>query len=238
MLTENRLLDVLTSPVRERLVRAGKPLELPVRAPLSTVGKLPDSIYLLTRGVASIVVHAPSGGSAEVGMIGNEGVVNATAVLGGTPSQSDTFMQLAGAGLRVPLHAFRECFEESTEFRSYVLQNVQTQVVITGQVSACNRLHEAEERLARWLLTAADLNHQENVNLTQEFLAEMLGSQRTTVALVAGSLQRAGFIDYSRGTVRIMDRLGLEGAACDCYGVTRAALTTLYVPYQPPAQAN
>ena len=168
-------------------------------------------------------------------MIGNEGLVNATALMGGTPSQSETFMQLAGAGLRVPLEAFRECFQESAELRSYVLQNVQTQVVVTGQVSACNRLHEAEERLARWLLTAADLNRQENVSLTQEFLAEMLGSQRTTVALVAGGLQRAGFIEYSRGTVRIMDRRGLENAACHCYRITREAMAALYVPYSEHA---
>lgn len=220
--------------MRERIVRAGKPLELPVRTPLCVAGQVPDSVYLLTRGAASIVVRSQSGGSAEVGMIGKEGLVNAVALMGPTPSQSDTFMQLAGAGLRVPLLAFRSCFEESAELRDFVLQNVQAQIVITGQLSACNRLHEAEERLARWLLTAADLTHQENVNLTQEFLAEMLGSQRTTVALVAGALQRAGFIDYSRGTVRIMNREGLEGSACNCYRVNRAALSTLYVPYKAP----
>ncbi len=235
MPTENRILDALTAPLRERLVRIGKPLELPVRASLCVAGKVPDFVYLLTRGVASIVVRFQSGGSAEVGMIGNEGLINAMSLIGSTPSQGDTFMQLAGAGLRVPLPAFRECFEGNAELRSYVLQNIQAQMVITSQVSACNRLHEAEERLARWLLTVADLTHQENVSLTQEFLAEMLGSQRTTVALVAGVLQRAGFIDYSRGTVRIMNREGLENAACNCYSINRAALAALYVPYRKPA---
>lgn len=193
---------------------------------------MPEFVYLLTRGAASIVVRSQSGGSAEVGMIGKEGLVNAVALMGPIPSQADTFIQLAGAGLRVPLPAFRDCFDQSSELRDYVLQSVQAQLVTTGQLSACNRLHEAEERLARWLLTAADLTHQENVSLTQEFLAEMLGSQRTTVALVAGALQRAGFIDYSRGTVRIMDRGGLESAACNCYKVNRGALATLYVPYK------
>ena len=218
--------------MRERIIRAGKPLELPVRTSLCLAGRIPEFVYLLTRGAASVVVRSQSGGSAEVGMIGNEGLVNAVALMGPTPSQAETFMQLAGAGLRVPLAAIRECFEGSEELRAYVLQHVQAQIVTTAQLSACNRLHEAEERLARWLLTAADLTHQENVSLTQEFLAEMLGSQRTTVALVAGALQRAGFIDYSRGTVRIMDRAGLEGAACNCYSINRTAVTALYTPYR------
>ena len=214
------------------MIRSGKPLDLPVRTSLCLAGAVPEFVYLLTRGAASIVVRSQGGGSAEVGMLGNEGLVNAVALMGPTPSQGDTFMQLAGAGLRVPLAAFRECFEESEELRGYVLQHVQAQIVATAQLSACNRLHEAEERLARWLLTAADLTHQENVSLTQEFLAEMLGSQRTTVALVAAALQRSGFIDYSRGTVRIMNRAGLESAACNCYSVTRSALAALYLPYQ------
>ncbi len=232
MPTENRLLDALSAPLRNRMIRAGKPLELPIRTSLGISGHMPDFVYLLTRGAASIVVRSRSGGSAEVGMIGNEGLVNATALMGPTPSQADTFIQIPGAGLRIPLPMFRACFNDNAELRDYVLQHVQAQVVITGQLSACNRLHAAEERLARWLLTAADLTHQENVSLTQELLAEMLGSQRTTVALVAGALQRAGFIDYSRGTVRIMDRAGLEQAACACYRVTRSVLASLYVPYK------
>ena len=100
---------------------------------------------------------------------------------------------------------------------------------VTSQVSACNRLSEAEARLARWLLTASDLTQADVLKLTQEFLAQMLGSQRTTVALVARILQTRGFIQYSRGNVRILNRDGLEKAASDCYRVTSDALQKLYL---------
>lgn len=231
MPTGNRILDMLPPDLRDLVVKAGRPVELPVRTPMADPNKMPEFVYFLTRGAASVVIHTVEGASAEVGMIGNEGLVNAVSLLGLTPAQTDTFIQLAGAGLRVPLRAFRDLFEQHAELRDYVLQFLQAQVVITGQLSACNRLHEAEARLARWLLTAADLTHQDVVRLTQEFLAEMLGSQRTTVALVAGALQRAGHIDYSRGTVRILSRKGLESATCDCYGINRRALQPLYRPY-------
>jgi CRP-like cAMP-binding protein len=123
----------------------------------------------------------------------------------------------------------RTIFDDSAEARERILQFLQGQMQISSQLSACNKLHEAEARLARWLLMASDRAQTEKLNLTQEFLAEMLGSQRTTVALVAGTLQRAGFIDYSRGRVRILDRDGLVSAACDCYGVTEKILHNLFI---------
>lgn len=226
--TGNRLLDALPPAMCDTILRAGRMVDLPVRTCLSNPGETPSAVYLLTRGVTSIVVNMASGGSAEVGMVGNEGIINAAALIGPSPAHSETFIQLAASGLRVPLRAFRELFEQEAELRHYVLQFIQAQVVITSQLSACNRLHEAEQRLARWLLTAADLLHADTMLLTQEFLAEMLGAQRTTVALVAGALQRGKLIDYSRGLLHITDRAGLERTACDCYQVNRQALARLY----------
>ncbi|MGI4758717.1 MAG: Crp/Fnr family transcriptional regulator [Janthinobacterium lividum] len=227
--TANRLLARLPSPLCELILEASRVVDLPVRTSLSTAGEVPTFAYLLTRGVASVVVVMAEGGSSEVGMIGKEGLVNVSALLGPAASQSDIFMQVGGSGLRVPMKVVQRLFEESAEFRLPILQYVQAQLTVIAQVSACNRLHEAEARLARWLLTASYLSQSDTMGLTQEFMAQMLGSQRTTVALVAGSLQRSGFIDYSRGTVRILDATGLATVACDCYRVTQKALADLYV---------
>ncbi len=226
--TGNRLLDTLSSSLSASIQSASKAVDLPIRTSLAVAGEAPDFLYLLTRGAASSVVQMAEGGSAEVGMVGNEGLVGAHALLGPAVTHSDTFMQLGGSGLRVPAKFMRELFTESSELRTYILQFMQAQLTVTAQLSACNRLHEAEARLARWLLTASDLCQSDKLGLTQEFLAQMLGSQRTTVALVAGALQRMGYIDYSRGTVRILNRAGLVTAACDCYGVTCKAMASLY----------
>lgn len=227
--TGNRLLDVLSPSLCNQIENASRPVDLPIRTSLTVAGEVPPFLYLLTRGAASTVVQMAEGGSAEVGMVGNEGVVGAFALLGPAAGQSDTFMQLSGAGLRVHTKFMRDLFEESSELRNVILQFMQAQIAVTAQLSACNRLHEAEPRLARWLLTASDLIQSDMLGLTQEFLAQMLGSQRTTVALVAGALQRTGSIDYSRGTVRILNRAALSSAACDCYGITHKALAALYL---------
>lgn len=226
--TGNYLLDTLSDPLTERILHSARAMDLPIRSSLIAAGEIPRYLYFLTRGAASTVITTPEGGSAEVGMIGVDGLVGAAALLGPASDPAACFVQVSGTGLRVPLRDLREMFEESLEFRQRVLQFVQMQVHSTGQISACNRLHEAEARLARWLLTASDVSRVEPLDLTQEFLSQMLGSQRTTVALVAGSIQRRGFIDYSRGKVRIKDRAGLITVACPCYGVTSKALLALY----------
>ena len=227
-LTGNRLIDSLSEALAAELIAASRTMELPLRTMLGSSGEVPTYGYFLTEGAASIVVVMAEGGSSEVGMIGNEGLIGASALLGPSAIDADTFIQIEGKGLRVPMKLLRVMFEESIELRQAIMQYVQCNINTTGQISACNRLHEAEERLARWLLTAADLTQSETLGLTQEFLAQMLGSQRTTVALVAGLLQRAGLIQYSRGKVRILNREGLESAACDCYRVTHDAVVKLY----------
>ena len=227
--TGNRLLDSLSPSLSEELISASRMMDLPIRTSLSTSGEVAAYTYLLTEGAASVVVVTAQGGSSEVGMLGNEGIVGAAALLGSATMDAETFMQIDGKGLGIPTKVMRGMFEESVELRDRILQYVQCQINITSQISACNRLHEAEERLARWLLTASDITQSNRLGLTQDFLAQMLGSQRTTVALVAGVLQRTGLIQYSRGKVRILDREGLRSAACDCYGVTSKSLSKLYV---------
>ena len=117
-LTGNRLLDCLSAPLQEEMVAASRTIDLPQRTSLSTSGELPPYCYLLTRGVASIVVTVPEGGSAEVGMVGNEGVVGAVSLLGPSAMEADTFMQIDGKGFRIPTRTLRGMFEESVELRT------------------------------------------------------------------------------------------------------------------------
>jgi CRP-like cAMP-binding protein len=142
-------------------------------------------------------------------------------LLGKAKIPTRCFIQMEATALRMPYKELQKDFLEKPELRDAVLQCVQSQGFILGQLAACNRLHEAEERLARWLLMVRDRVDSESYFLTQEFLGNMLGARRTTVTAAAGTLQRKGLIKYSRGRIRIIDAGGLENAACECYKTVR-----------------
>jgi CRP-like cAMP-binding protein len=224
----NRLIQALSPASRTRLLGIATAVQLPQRASLSEPNGRETHAYFLTSGLASLVVTLEDGGSAEIAMIGNEGVAGATGLLGPLLPVAHCFMQITGTGYRVPMADLRRLFEESTEIRERLLQSIQQQTLTMNQIAACNKLHQASERFARWLLTAADRSESETVSLTQESLSQMLGTRRTTVALVAGLLQRRGLIRYRRGVVTIADRERMEEAACDCYRITRRLLENLY----------
>jgi CRP-like cAMP-binding protein len=225
---QNRLLGTLSPDLREMLLASATPVSLPLRTMLYEAQETPTYAYFLTSGLASVVSLMSNGSSAEVGLIGAEGVVGAIQLLGPARIPTQCFMQMEGTGLRVPLGELRNAIRSSVEIRDRVLESVQEQYLSISQISGCNRLHEAEERLARWLLMAQDRTQMETLNLTQEFMAEMLGTRRTTVTMVAGALQTRGLIEYRRGQVRILDREKLEAAACDCYQITKALYFNLY----------
>lgn len=137
-------------------------------------------------------------------------------------------MQVDGTGMRIRFKQLQQDFMAVPELHARVLQNVQYEALTLAQLSACNRLHEVEERLARWLLMVADRIGSHTLPLTQEFLGEMLGTRRSTVTVSAGTLQRAGLIEYRRGHVRILDRDSLEEAACECYRIVQRLHRNLY----------
>jgi CRP-like cAMP-binding protein len=225
---ENLLLNSLSSESRDFFISRSTAVELPLRTPLYEAERSPKFAYFLTSGIASVVMTMLEGGTAEVVVIGNEGIVGSTHILGAAPVQTRCFMQLKGSALRVPLAVLRDAFRSSEEIRDRVLEFVQHQSLCISQIAGCNRLHGAEERLARWLLMVQDRIDSDTLNLTQEFLAEMLGAQRTTVTLVAGILQESGLIEYRRGHVKIVHRERLEHVACDCYQVTKRLYHGLY----------
>jgi CRP-like cAMP-binding protein len=135
---------------------------------------------------------------------------------------------MEATALRIPFNVLQKEFLENEIFRKSVLQCVQSQGFILGQLAACNRLHEAEQRLARWLLMVRDRVASETFLLTQEFLGNMLGARRTTVTQAAGTLQRKGLIKYSRGRIHVVDPTGLESAACECYRTVRNLYVSFY----------
>ena len=226
--TGNLLLDAVSPEVRQALVALCKPVDLPLRSMLHEQSEMPVYAYFIVSGIASVVVTMPEGGSAEVGLIGREGLVGAAHILGPTPMPAQCFIQMAATALRIRLDDLRSMFLKEDDLRRRLLQFIQQQTVTLEQIAACNKLHEAEARLARWLLMCHDRADQNIMTTTQEFIADMLGTRRTTVTLVAGSLQRRGLIDYRRGKVTIQDRPGLEAVACDCYRVIKEAVAALY----------
>jgi CRP-like cAMP-binding protein len=226
--TQNRLLSSLTPHSRDLLLAHATAVDLPLRTILYQADVTPGHAYFITGGMASIVTTMEDGETAEVGVVGNEGVVGAIFLLGPGTVSTSAFMQLEGEGFRISFRELMSLYRTSEEIRDRLLEFVQEQAVTVSQIAGCNRLHEAEERLARWLLMAQDRTQSDTLNFTQEFLAMMLGARRTTVTLVAGSLQRANLIEYSRGRVKILNREDLESAACDCYKITRNLLANLY----------
>ena len=229
----NRLLASLSPQAASRLTAKCTPIALPLRTVLYEQEETPKHAFFITSGIASVVAPMRDGGISEVEIIGNEGLVGSFHLLGTAPVPTRCFIQIAGTGLRIEMKALRSIFHTSLEVHARVLELVQHQALTISQTSGCNRLHVAEARLARWLLMAQDHTQSDTLHLTQEFLAEMLGTQRTTVSTTAGILQRTGLIRYRQGEVRILNQEGLKEAACDCYRIVQRIYAQLYsAPWQ------
>jgi CRP-like cAMP-binding protein len=218
----------LSPGILESLLARCTAVPLPVKTVLYDAEVTPKYAYLITSGIASVVTTLLEGGSAEIGLVGREGLVGAFHLLGPAKVPSRCFMQLPGTGLQLTLKDLRSEFEASEELDSRILESVQEQSLSLGQLAGCQRLHGAEERLARWLLMAQARIDEDVLGFSQEFMGMMLGANRTTVAIIAGTLQQRELIEYKRAQVKILDRGRLEAAACECYAVTKRLYQGLY----------
>jgi CRP-like cAMP-binding protein len=216
----NHILNGLSSQFNEFRARLNA-VPLPVGMALYEAHETPKFAHFLTSGIASVVTTMQDGGSVETGMWAREGLAECMHLSGSDRVPSRCFMQMGGSALRMPYADLVRDVDSLEPLRAAINRSIQTQALILGQLVACNRLHEVEERLARWLLMLQDRTQGDELLITQEFLAEMLGSRRTTVTLAAGALQRIGLIEYQRGRVHILNRERLESAACECYPVIR-----------------
>ena len=182
-------------------------------------GEKVEHVYFPNEGMISLVVVTHDGKSVEVGITGRSGVAGVPLAFGFDYAPTRAIVQLPGAGLRISSAAARENFEKTPYLRAVIERYVLVQQFQVAQIAACNRLHDIEQRLARWLLMCQDSVDSEVLPLTHEFLSQMLGSGRPSVTIAAGILERAGLIANSRGAIRIANRKQLEGAACECYAV-------------------
>jgi len=224
----NLLIASLPEDLKLAILSRCHAVSLPVNTVLFEPQQSPRYVHFVTSGIASVVTELADGGVVQVGLVGRGGVAECLHLLGPEASVTRCFMQIPGTALQMDFELFQEEFMTKRSVRMRVLRYVQYSALILSQLAACNRLHQVEERLARWLLMAQDKVEEPTVRLTQEFLAQMLGSRRSTVTVTAGTLQKAGLIEYSRGRVQIVDRESLVNAACECYPITKRLLDNLY----------
>ena len=224
----NRLLEALPPDLRTTLQQHLKQVPLPIQARIYDEGKEPRFVHFMLSGIASVVMNLSGGDAVEVGLIGREGFPEKTHVLGPQIGITNCFMQVEGTALRMEFQRFLDLFHKHAALQPRVLQYVQHDSLVMGQLVACNRLHNLEERLARWLLMVHDRVEAPELHLTQEVLAQMLGTRRSSVNLAMGSLQRSGVLEYRRAHVHVTDRTRLEGTACECYPVIRDLYRALY----------
>ena len=176
-----------------------------------------NRLYFPESGVISLVVGFVNGQFVEAGMFGCNGVIGVGAALDGNVALHQATSQVAGAGLSADVNAIRRLVSETPSLRAALSSYEQATLAHIQQVGACNAAHELEERLSRWLLQVRDLIKSDTLPLTQEFLSQMLGVQRTSVTIVARKLQEAGLITYRRGRIHVLDVEGLEDSCCECY---------------------
>jgi len=177
------------------------------------------SAYFLNNGMASVLTVLPDGKSVEVGLIGKEGFVGLPVVFGFKTSPLRVVIQAGATGYRVDVPTLRKLLPKCPELKKQIQRYAMVLAMQSTQFAACNRLHEVEERLARWLIMTHDRIGSDTLPLTQEFLGQMLGARRSSVSVAASVLQKAGMITYTRGNVTIIDKPRLTQAACDCYDI-------------------
>ena len=225
---KNKLLAVLPQSSRERLQPLMQVRELPHKFVVHEPYAPLHEVYFPLSGVISWIVTMKDGNMAEAMTIGNEGVSGISVALGGHRSSTASIVQAAGVALAVPALEFKRLLEEDRGVFLVMQRYANVLINVIAQCAACNRLHEVTQRCARWLLMMHDRAESDEFTLVQEFLADMLGVRRPSVSVCAAILQRAGYISYKRGKVRVTDRAGLESAACECYSIIADEYANLF----------
>lgn len=213
----NRLLEVLPRNARDRFVGQCEPVSLVFGSVLCERDRSYGHVYFPLGGFMSLVATVGSHPPLEIALIGNEGMLGATLVLGVNTARLQGIVQGAGTAWRMPASRFRRALRESAALRDIIRRYLYVELTQLSQSTACTRFHEAGARLARWLLMTHDRAHADRFHLTHQYLADMLGVRRSAVTIAAGTLQRRKLIRYARGSIEVVDRKGLEAASCECY---------------------
>ncbi|MGZ5876332.1 MAG: Crp/Fnr family transcriptional regulator [Bradyrhizobium sp.] len=226
----NRLLAPLPAAEFELLRPHLKPFEMVQGDLLFDAGDPVNWVYFPHGGVISLVVGLGDGQMIEAAMVGRDGVVGGAAALDGKVALNRGLVQIEGIASILDVGILRKAAERSPHFRTTLIRHEQALFAQAQQSAACNASHTVEARLSRWLLRSRELAGSNTLGLTQEFVAQMLGVRRTSVSLVANTLQNAGLIRYSRGRIQVTNLDGLRAASCECYGRVKAQYDRLLDP--------
>ncbi len=217
----NRLLAALPDKEYERLLPHIEVVTLELGRVLYESGGQLEYLYFPTTSMVALLQTLEDGMTAEVGLAGNEGVVGIALFLGGETTPNQAIVQVKGKAIRLRANLIQAEFNRGGEFQHLLLRYTQALITQISQTAICNRLHPVEQRFCRWLLLSHDQIKSNKLEMSQELIASLLGGRRESVTVAAGRLQDAGLISYNRGNIMILDRAGLEAAACECYQVVK-----------------
>ena len=215
----NTLLQALSSDTLRRLDL--HPVEFELNHEIEWPGSPIEKLTFVEMGMASLTVSFNDGSQVEAGMFGFESVIGISALMGTRTSLNRVYTQIAGSGYTSRIANARAEFHRGADFQRLALAYVQAQLVQTIQSAGCNAKHSVEQRLARWLLICRDRAASDTFRMSQEFLADMVGTSRPTVSVIAGMLKEKGVLEYTRGMIHILDADALEKTSCECYLVIR-----------------
>ncbi len=218
---QNHLLAALPAEDYERLLPHLEAVRLPLGWVVYESGSVQDYEYFPTDSIVSLLYVMENGYSAEIAVVGNEGLVGISLFMGGESTSSRAVVQSAGEGYRLKANVLKKEFARGGELQHMALRYTQALLTQTAQTIVCNRLHSVDQQLCRWLLLSMDRLPGNELRMTQELIADMLGVRREGVTAAAGALKAAGLIDYSRGHITILDRPRLEQRVCECYAVVK-----------------
>jgi CRP-like cAMP-binding protein len=225
--TTNRILNALSRSEYERLVQHLEPVTLWAGEVLYQPDQPITHVYFPNRGTVSLVSTFEGGESVEVGMAGNEGMFGVCVFLGTISTPLLAQVQIAGDGLRMRAEVLKKEFKKGGQLQDLLLRYTQAFITQIAQGAACNRAHDIDGRLAKWLLMCQDRSHSKDLELTHDFIAMMLGTRRAGVTQAAGALKQKGLINYRRGQITITDREGLEALSCECYPLVKKEFARL-----------
>lgn len=226
----NHLLAALPEKIFQRLLPQLEYVPLPLGKVLYESGDTMRHVYFPTDSIVSLLYVMESGASAEISVVGNEGIVGVSLFMGGESTPSRAVVQSAGSAYRLAGQKLKDEFNLHSELMLLLLRYTQSLITQMAQTAVCNRHHTIDQQLCRWLLLSLDRLPDNNLTMTQELIANMLGVRREGVTEAAGKLQRLGAINYCRGHITVLDRQQLEELSCECYAVVRGETERL-LPY-------
>ncbi|MDM0115983.1 Crp/Fnr family transcriptional regulator [Variovorax sp. J22R133] len=218
---KNHLLSALADAERQRLFPEIEAVDMPLGQVLYESGRTLSHVYFPTTAIVSLLYVMENGASAEIAVVGNEGIVGISLFMGGESTPSRAVVQSAGKGYRLKAELMKEEFNRAGPVLHLLLRYTQALITQMAQTAVCNRHHSLDQQLCRWLLLSLDRLQGNELVMTQELIANMLGVRREGVTEGALKLQQAGLIRYARGHISVLDRSGLEKRTCECYAVVK-----------------